>query len=894
MPEVATTGHGSSRGTRFALTKFRPPPLPGTLITRSGLHERLAAGSGQRLTVVVGSAGAGKSVLLADWAAARPAGTTSWLSCDRADTDPVRFWAGFIEAPRAVEPGFGADAADLLAMDRKMSADVTASLANDAAKLPAGSAIIVDDFHVAASAVAPDMTDLIERWPSDIVQLVLAGRFDPPLRQHRLRMSGQLTEVRDRDLYFSLAESRDLLANFGVQLSDADLALLHQRSEGWPAVLQMAALSLRGTTDPERLERVLEVRGQAIAEYFISEVLDQQPAEVAGFMLDTSVLDVLTVEACTAVTGRPDVAALLRAIDTAHLFLVALDDEWTSFRYHQLVRRVLRAELRARDRARERALQLRAAEWFEVTGDPRRAAYHYLAAREPDRALALLQDRVVPDFLHVPARPAPLVLSPADSSLLAQTPERLMGLAADLLLSGDTARGAAYLDLLGQSGQIPAESRLAARLAAFQSFRYGVAGQLERSVQAALDARAIQQRTQLTDEWNSVVTLVLVRVYNCLEDRQAAGREAAAALAEPDVAEPVRLVMVPGARALAWFEDGRLPEAAEAAEAADAGARRLGFSQHFFSVDHLRALAGLALERRDLDTAERLTERVLSITEQRRPLFEFLALLDRARIWAARGQVRDALASVATARQVLTGGSPALLAQADEQEALLRLSLGDLGTPAELAARVPAAARRGLLLARIALAAGGLKAVTEHLQAAALGDLTPRQALVRQVLLAAAAIERGDSAAASILGGVLHTARGQGFLNTVIATAPQVAGYVIEHAAQLRSDPFVERLVAAALEVRAAQPVVSSSRALAEPLTAAELRILTLLPTSTYLQIADTLYVSRNTVKTHLRSIYSKLGVASRSAALERAVDLRLLLVVSGPTLGTAESPSVG
>jgi len=880
MTETAAKGQGSSRGARFALTKFRPPPLPDTLITRSGLHERLAAGSGQRLTVVVGSAGAGKSVLLADWAAARPPGTTSWLSCDRADADPVRFWAGFIEAPRAIEPWFGADAADLLTMDGKMSADVAASVANDAAQLPSGSAVVVDDFHFAATAVAADMADLVERWPSETVQLVLAGRFDPPLRQHRLRMSGQLTEVRDRDLYFSLAESRDLLANFGVRLSAADLALLHQRSEGWPAVLQMAALSLRGTTDPERLGRALEVRGQAIAEYFVSEVLDQQPPEMAQFMLDTSILDVLTVEACVAVTGRPDAAALLRAIDTAHLFLVALDDEWTSFRYHQLVRRVLRAELRARDRAREHALQLRAAEWFEVTGDPRRAAYHYLAARQPDRALALLQDRVVPDFLHTPTMPAPLVLGAADSSLLVQTPERLMGLAADLLLSGDTARGAEYLDLVGQAGAIPAESRLAARFAAFQSFRYGVAGQLERCVQAALEARAIQQRTRLTDEWNSVVTLVLVRVYNCLEDRPAAEREAAAALAEPDVAEPVRLVMVPGARALAWYEDGRLAEAAGAAGAAEAAARRLGFGQHFFAVDCLRALSGLALERRDLDTAERLTERVLSITEQRRPLFEFLALLDRAQIWAARGQVRDALTSVAAARQVLTGGSPALLARADEQEVLLRLSLGDLDTAAGLAGRLAgrlSAARRGLLLARIAVAAGHGQAVPEHLQAAALGDLTPRQALVRHLLLTAAAIERGDPAAASILGGVLHTARGQGFLNTVVITAPQVAGYVVEHAAQLRSDAFVERLVAAALEVRAAQPAAASSRALAEPLTAAELRILTLLPTSTYLQIADTLYISRNTVKTHLRSIYQKLGVASRSAALERAVDLRLL-----------------
>jgi LuxR family transcriptional regulator, maltose regulon positive regulatory protein len=878
MAHSVGSGDRPARGTRFALTKFRPPALPATLIARSGLHDRLTAGADQRLTIVVGSAGAGKSVLLSDWAAARPPGVTSWLSCDKADADPVRFWAGFIEAPRAINPGFGADAADLLAMDRMMSADITASVANDAAKLPAGSAVVVDDFHYAATAAAPEMTDLVERWPAETVQLVLAGRFDPPLRQHRLRVCGQLSEIRDRDLYFSLPESRDLLANFGVRISDAHLALLHQRTEGWPAVLQMAALSLRGTSDPARLARVLEVRGPAVAEYFVAEVLDQQPAEVAQFMLDTSVLGEMTVEVCAAVTGRQDAAALLRAIDAAHLFLVALDDEWTSFRYHRLVRRVLRAELRARDRAREQVLQLRAAEWFEATGDTRRAAGHYLAAQQTDRALALLQDRVVFDFLHVPALPPPLDLGTLHPSQLVDAPERLLGLATDLLLSGDTARGGEYLDLLEQAGAIPAGSMLAARFAAFQSFRHGQVGQLEASVQAALAARAIQERTQLTDEWNVVVPLILIRIYTCLDDFPAAEREAAMALAASDVPESVKLVMVPGTRALAWFETGRLAKAADAARAADAVAQRLGFSEHFFAVDHLRALAGLALERRDLDTAEHLTERVLSITEQRRPLFEFLALLDRAQIWAARGQVRDALTTVATARQVLAAGaSPVLLARADEQEALLRLSLGDLRSPAELAGRLPVP-RRDLLLARIALAAGDHRAVHEHLKAAALGDLTPRQALVRQLLLAAGAIERGDPAAAALLGSALHTARSQGFLNTVITTAPQVTGYVVEHAARLRSDSFVEQLVAAALEVRAAQPrAAPASPVLIEPLTAAEQRILTLLPTCTYLQIADTLHVSRNTVKTHLRSIYSKLGVASRSEALERAVDLRLL-----------------
>jgi len=145
-------------------------------------------------------------------------------------------------------------------------------------------------------------------------------------------------------------------------------------------------------------------------------------------------------------------------------------------------------------------------------------------------------------------------------------------------------------------------------------------------------------------------------------------------------------------------------------------------------------------------------------------------------------------------------------------------------------------------------------------------------------LLAAAAIGRGDPMTASIMGGALETARDGHFFNTVVTTAPQVTSYLVEHPAQVRPDPFAEQLIAAALEVRAIQPeAFRSGRALAQPLTAAEMRILKLLPTSTYLQMAATLYISRNTVKTRLRSVYRKLGVTSRSQAIERAVDLRLL-----------------
>ena len=876
MVQAAATEHAINEA-RFALAKFRPTTLPDTLVVRPALHDQLTAGAGKRLTVVTGSAGVGKSVLLSSWAEARASQVTSWLSCDRADADPVRFWTGFIEAIRVVTPGFGADAIGLLMANRTMS-DVIASIANDAAKLPAGSAIIVDDFHAAEAAVLRDMTDLAERWPAETAQLVLSSRSDPQVRLHKLRIAGELCELRDCDLYFSLAYSRDLLANFGVEVAAADLAVLHQRSEGWAAALQMAALSLRSSQDPVRVARSLHVRSHEIGEYFISEVLDQQPPELVQFMLDTSILGELTADACAAVTTRGDAAALLRSIDAAHLFLVALDDERTRYRYHDLVRDMLRAELRIRDRDREQSLQLQAAGWFESTGDTRRAARHFLAARQADRALTLLQARVVSDFLGDPALPPPLDLAVVDSALLADAPDRVLAVATDLLLSGDTARGGEYLDLLDrtQPSLVPG-SELAARLAAARSLHHMLTGRMAEAVAEARAVRAFQERTQLADEWRAAVPLILLRAYTWLEDFEAVEREAEAALDTPHLTEPVKLVMVPGPLALARFEAGRLAEAAAAASAADKETRRLGFGQHLFAADYLRVLAGLALERRDLDTAGQLTEQVLSITKRRWPVLEFLALLDRATIRAARGLVRDALATVEAARLVLAGTGSVLLARADEVEALLRLSLGDLRSAADLASKLPAAAR-SLLLAKIALAAGDHQTAQQHLQAPSLADLTPRRALVHQLLLAAAAIARDDPMSASVLGGALATARRGGFCNTVVTTAPQVTSYLIEHAAATRSDRFTEQLISAALQVRSADPGISRpGRVVTEPLTPAERRVLEFLPTSSCPQMAAALCVSPHTVKTHLRAIYHKLGAASRSEAIERAVELRLL-----------------
>jgi LuxR family maltose regulon positive regulatory protein len=783
-----------------------------------------------------------------------------------------------LEAIQVSVPGFGADAAELLRTGGTTGLpDVIASIANDAAKLPAGSTIVVDDFHHAEPSVSRDMTDLVEFWAAETAQLILSARADPSLRLHRLRVSGDLCELRDRDLRFSLEETRDLLANFDVAVGDADLEMLHERSEGWTAAVQMAALTLRETEDTTHAVRAIGARGHALAEYFVSEVLDQQPPEVVDFMLDTSVLDVLTPEACTAITGKPEAEALLHRIEAANLFVQSLDEERTSFRSHHLTRQLLRAELRARDRQRSQALQLRAAEWLESTGDLREAARGFLEADQPDRALAVIKDRVITDYLNDAAPRTPLNLPMFEPSVLLESSDRLLLIALDLLLSGDEVRGREYLDLIEQAEPAAlSDARQAARFATARALRFLLNGQANEAAIAAQAARDITMQAQLADVCDGLITAILLRAYVWLGDLAAVEREAANALADLGLPDPIKLVFVPGAQALAWYESGQLARASDAAESAERAAEDLGFSQHVFASDCLRTLAGLALERRDLVTAEKLIDRVLAISSKRSPV-AFLALLDRAMIWSARGQVREALATLRSARSILDGTASPLLARADELEGLLRLSLGDLRSPVDLAAHL-APAPRSLLLAKVALANNDHDAAQQQLRAHSLDKLGARYAVVRQLLLATAAIQRSDPLSTGVLGTALQCACESGFLNTVVTTAPLLATYLIEHSGQLRQVGFMEQLISAAVEVRSTLPSASrSGRLPTGHLTPAELRVLKLLPTSNCPQIAATLFVSNSTVKTHLRSIYQKLGAATRSAAIERAVDLRLL-----------------
>src|SRR6478736_708431 len=302
MSQATVTAEPGPRTPRFPSSKFRVPRLMPGLVRRSRLLDRLDRGDQVRLALVVGPAGAGKTMVLADWLAARPQRPSAWLSCDAADEDPARFVAAVIEAARYGfgDPSIGEDARQLIRLDGEVSADAVAALADDLDVPDGVRVLVIDDFHLAGAASADTLRWLVQYHPPSL-QLIVASRVDPPLRVHRMRAHQDLVELRDGDLAFSVEETRNLLGGFGVRLDDPELILVHGRSEGWAAGLQMAALSIHGSPDPVIAAGRVQLGRHAIAGYFLDEVLSHQSPQVADFMLATSVLDELSVPACTAV-----------------------------------------------------------------------------------------------------------------------------------------------------------------------------------------------------------------------------------------------------------------------------------------------------------------------------------------------------------------------------------------------------------------------------------------------------------------------------------------------------------------------------------------------------------------------------------------------------------------
>ncbi|WP_404380486.1 LuxR C-terminal-related transcriptional regulator [Knoellia locipacati] len=391
--------------TTVLATKLFAPARRPQLVARPRLTGRLDAtlDAGNRLTLVSAPAGFGKTTVLSDWLAhlaqRQPHTRAGWLSLDDADNDLTRFMTHVVASLNSV--GLGVDPTVLESLHTASTSNALTVVLNDVTRAgehaPGEQWILVlDDYHViAASEVHEAVTFLLDHLP-DHLQLVMATRSDPPLSLARLRSRGQLIEVRTADLRFTPAEAREFLNHaMGLDLTTADVDALEERTEGWIAGLQLAALSLRGIPERGEVAGFIEAftgSNRFVIDYLADEVLARQPAQVRDFLLATAVLDRLAGPLCDALTGRADGTRMLEDLERDNLFLVPLDTERSWYRYHHLFADVLRARLRAEAPERVPSLHQRASEWFASHGLVEDAVRHALASEDFDRAAHMMEE----------------------------------------------------------------------------------------------------------------------------------------------------------------------------------------------------------------------------------------------------------------------------------------------------------------------------------------------------------------------------------------------------------------------------------------------------------------------------------------------------------------------
>lgn len=372
------------------VSKLHVPGLRSEIMPRRRLSEAVAT-CGTPVVSIVAPPGFGKTMVLAQWEQLdeRP---FAWVSLDRRDNDPLVLWNYLVAAIRRVEPSFGVAVEPALgSAGGVMLEAIIPRILNELASIEREIVLVLDDYHwVTNPACHESIALLIERGPAN-AQLAVSSRLDPPLAFGRLRASGGLFELRAADLAFTEAETAELFAvAFGLELGPGSIATLQRRTEGWPAGLYLAFLSVRDLSDPTAALEEFGGSSRHVVEYLTEVVLDSQTDEHRSFLLETSILDRMCVSLCDHVTRTRDSARVLAELERANLFLVRLDHRGEWFRYHHLFAELLRDELRRREGETEAVLHRRACAWFRSAGDVEEAIRHALTGGDLETAATLV------------------------------------------------------------------------------------------------------------------------------------------------------------------------------------------------------------------------------------------------------------------------------------------------------------------------------------------------------------------------------------------------------------------------------------------------------------------------------------------------------------------------
>ncbi|HEY74195.1 MAG TPA: helix-turn-helix transcriptional regulator, partial [Thermoflexia bacterium] len=668
-------------------TKLYIPPVRPELVSRQRLIEQLNAGLHRKLTLISAPAGFGKTTLLSEWGAGcgRP---VAWLSLDEGDNDSAQFWAYLIAALQTIHEGIGEATLAALQSPQPPSVEpLLTDLINEIAGLADSFTLALDDFHVITDQQVNDgITFLLDNLPPQI-HLVLSSRADPPWPLARLRARREMTELRTSDLRFTSQEAAAFLNEaMRLDLSPEDVAALEDRTEGWIAGLQMAALSMRGQTAERVADFIVAFSGshRFILDYLVEEILDRQSSDTQEFLLKTCILERMTAPLCDAITDSSDSQAILTQLEQANLFLVPLDDERRWYRYHHLFADLLRYHLHQAQPDLAPTLHHRASAWYEQNRLVTEAVSHAFAAGDMEQVARLIEGNALSMMGHGKLTTIVKWLDALPDEMVRSRPWLSIARAWTLLYGGQLAAVEPLLQDAENSLRDIERDRVAhirGHIAAIRAEAAYVRGEMSDAATLAHEALECLPPDDSMARGFAAAHLAYALYWS--------GDLAAADMALADAYAIARTtgdshiaVMVLCDLATVRIDRGQLHGAVtainSALQLADQYAGRGG--QLPPSTGHAHTyMARVLLEWNDLESALRHARKGNELCRLwRQPETLTSSYYSLARVLQASGDAKGALDAIQEAKQLATALSPWIAARVSAWEALVRLVDGDL------------------------------------------------------------------------------------------------------------------------------------------------------------------------------------------------------------------------